>query len=106
MTCPHLEETSALFDQMTGGRPIDGTHAGSCDECRAFLADAAQLREALREVTFTAPRRRIAPILVPAALVLCLVLAFFLRTDEPEDDGPFAGLDGGGRAVITVKDAR
>lgn len=103
MTCPHLEDTSALFD----GRPIDRTHAGSCEECRAFLADAAALRESLREVTFDVEprRRRIAPILVPAALVLALLATLFLRT-EPEDTGPFAGLDGGGRAVITVKDAR
>src|SRR5689334_17339050 len=81
MTCPHLEETSALFD----GRDIDRTHADSCDECRAFLADAAQLREALGEVTFAAPRRRVAPILVPVALMLCLVLIFFLRTNHTED---------------------
>ncbi len=103
MTCPHLEETSALFD----GRPIDRTHADSCDECRAFLSDAAQLREAMRDVTFAAaPRRRIAPVLVPAALVLCLIAAIFLRPEKPEDTGPFAGLDGGGRTVIAVKDVR
>lgn len=103
MTCPHLEETSALFD----GRAIDRTHADSCDECRAFLSDAARLREAMRNVTFaTTPRRRIAPVLVPAALVLGLIAAIFLRPDRPEDTGPFAGLDGGGRAVIAVKDAR
>lgn len=104
MTCPHLEETSALFD----GRAIDRTHADSCDECRAFLSDAAQLREAMRDMTFaTSPRRRrIAPVLVPAALVLGLIAAIFLRPDRPEDAGPFAGLDGGGRAVIAVKDAR
>ena len=102
MTCPHLEETSALFD----GRSIDRTHADSCDECRAFLADAAQLREALREVTFATPRRRIAPILVPIALMLCIVVVFFLRSERNDDTGAFAGLDGGGRAVIAVKDAR
>ena len=102
MTCPHLEETSALFD----GRAIDRSHADSCDECRAFLADAAQLREALSEVTFATSHRRIAPILVPVALMLCLVLVFFLRTERTEESGPFAGLDGGGRAVIAVKDAR
>jgi hypothetical protein len=57
-------------------------------------------------VTFaTTPRRRIAPILVPAALVLCLIAIVLLRTDRG-DTGPFAGLDGGERAVITVKDAR
>lgn len=102
MTCPHLEETSALFDRQA----IDRTHADACDECRAFLADAAQLRETLREVTFATPRRRIAPILVPAALVLCLIAALVLRNDHAEESGPFAGLDGGGRAVISVKDAR
>jgi hypothetical protein len=37
--------------------------------------------------------------------MLGLVLFFFLR-GAPPDDGPFAGLDGGGRAVIAVKDAR
>jgi len=101
MTCPHLEETSALFD----GRAIDRTHADACDECRAFLADATALRDSLRDVTFdVAPRPRILPILVPAALVLCVVLFFFLR-ETPQDDGAFAGLDGGGRATISVKDA-
>ena len=77
MTCPHLEETSALFD----GRNVDRTHADSCDECRAFLADAAQLRESLvilSEAKDPLPRRRIAPILVPVALMLCLVLGFIL----------------------------
>ena len=103
MTCPHLEDTSALFD----GRPIDRAHADSCEECRAFLADAASLREAMRDVTFaTAPRTRIARILVPATLMLCLALFLFFRNDATEEAGPFAGLDGGGRAVITVKDAR
>lgn len=102
MTCPYLEETSALFDRQA----IDRTHADSCDECRTFLADAARLRESLREVTFATSPRRIVPILVPAALVLCLLVALFLRTGKPADDGPFAGLDGGGRAVISVKDAR
>lgn len=102
MTCPHLEETSALFD----GRAIDRTHAGSCGECRAFLADAAQLRESLREVTFATPHRRIAPILVPIALMLSIVIALLLHIERADDAGPFAGLDGGGRAVIAVKDAR
>ncbi len=102
MTCPHLEETSELFD----GRAIDRTHAASCDECRAFLADAAQLRESLREVTFATPRRRLAPILVPVTLVLCIIVALLLRNQRNETTGPFAGLDGGGRAVIAVKDAQ
>jgi len=104
MTCPHLEDTSAIFD----GREIDRTHADSCDACRAFLADAAALREQLvilSNAKDPLPRRRIATILVPAALVLCLIAILLLRT-EREDNGPFAGLDGGGRAVITVKDAR
>ncbi|HYC91079.1 MAG TPA: hypothetical protein VEO54_17810 [Thermoanaerobaculia bacterium] len=96
MTCPHLEETSARFD----GASVDGSH--TCDECRAFLRDAAQLRESLRSLTFE-PRRRLLPILVPAAIVLCLVLFLLLRPETIEDAGPFAGLDGGGRAVITVK---
>ena len=103
MTCPHLEETSALFD----GRPVDRAHAGACPECRAFLADAAHLRESMRTLTFPeAPRRRLAPILVPAALVLGIVAAFFLRPDPSAETGPLAGLDGGGRAVISVKDVR
>ena len=111
MTCPHLEETSSLFD----GRAIDRAHADSCDECRAFLADAAQLRDALSEVTFAAPRRRIAPILVPIALMLCIVVGFLLGQRRtwlqlaPPGGGRaevFEGLDGGGRAVIAVKDAR
>ena len=102
MTCPHLEETSALFD----GRAIDRAHADACDECQAFLADAAALRESLQDVTFDVePRRRLLPILVPAAVVLCFVLFFALR-ETPRNDGAFAGLDGGGRAVIAVKDAR
>lgn len=102
MTCPHLEDTSALFD----GHEIDRTHADSCEECRVFLADAARLRESMRTITFTTQRRRIVPILVPAALLLCIVAAIFFRRDKPEDGGPFAGLDGGGRAVIAVKDVR
>jgi predicted anti-sigma-YlaC factor YlaD len=102
MTCPHLEETSALFD----GRPIDRAHADSCEECRAFLADAAQLRESLQGVTFATPRRRLAPILVPAALVLAVIAALLFRNDAAEERGPFAGLDGGGRAVIAVKDSK
>ncbi len=105
MTCPHLEETSALFDRWTGGREIDRTHADSCDECSAFLVDAAQLRESLREVTFATPRRRLLPILVPIALMICVVIAL-LRDEHVGDNGPFAGLDGGGRAVIAVKDAQ
>ncbi|HEX6083612.1 MAG TPA: hypothetical protein VF266_03745 [Thermoanaerobaculia bacterium] len=98
MTCPHLEETSALFD----GAAIDRTHADACGECQAFLRDAAQLRESLRVVTFET-RRRYVPLLVPAAIVLCLVLFLMLRPEKIEDDGPFAGLDGGERAVIVVK---
>ena len=98
MSCPHLEETSALFD----GVSIDRGHADACDECRAFLRDAAQLRESLRHVSFE-PKRRVAPVLVPAVIVLCLVLFLLLRPEKIEDDGPFAGLDGGGRAVIVVK---
>lgn len=98
MTCPHLEETSALFD----GASTDRSHADACDECRAFLRDAALLRESLRHVTFETKRRYV-PVLVPAALVLCLVLFLWLRPEKSEDDGPFAGLDGGGRAVIVVK---
>ena len=96
MTCPHLEETSARFD----GASVDGSH--TCDQCRAFLRDAAQLRESLRGLTFE-PRRRFLPILVPAAIVLCLALFLLLRPKSLDDDSPFAGLDGGGRAVITVK---
>jgi hypothetical protein len=96
MTCPHLEETSARFD----GASVDGSH--TCDECRAFLRDAAELRQSLRGLTFE-PRRRFLSILVPAAIVLCLVLFLLLHPGRSEDDGPFAGLDGGGRAVITVK---
>lgn len=98
MTCPHLEETSALFD----GAAIDRTHSDACEECQAFLRDAAQLRESLRHVTFE-PKRRSVMMLVPAAIVLCLVLFLLLRPQKSEDDGPFAGLDGGGRAVIVVK---
>ena len=84
MTCPHLEETSALFD----GRAIDRAHADACDECQAFLADAAALRESLQDVKFDVePRRRLLPILVPAALVLCFVLFFALREthSDPEN---------------------
>jgi hypothetical protein len=103
MTCPHLEETSALFD----GADVDCTHADACDECRAFLADAAQLRESLRGATFdAAPRRRFVSLLVPAIIVLCVVLFFIVRPRRTEDAGPFAGLDGGGRAVIVVKESR
>ena len=98
MTCPHLEETSALFD----GASADRSHADACDECRAFLRDAALLRDSLRHVTFETKRRYV-PVLVPAAIVLCLVLFLWLRPEQVEDDGPFAGLDGGGRAVIVVK---
>ena len=98
MTCPHLEETSALFD----GAAVDRTHADACHECQAFLRDAAQLRDSLRDVTFETKRRYV-PVLVPAAIVLCLVLFLLLRPEQIEDEGPFAGLDGGGRAVIVVK---
>ena len=98
MTCPRLEETSALFD----GADIDRTHADACEECQAFLRDAARLRESLRDVTFETKRRPVM-LLVPAAIVLCLVLFLLLRPAKIEDDGPFAGLDGGGRAVIVVK---
>ena len=55
MSCPYLEETSALFDGRVecgkeGQRQLalpHSTHAHSCAECRAFLADAAVLRENL-----------------------------------------------------------
>lgn len=103
MSCPHLAETSALFD----GAAIDRTHADACDECRAFLADAAQLRASLRGMTFSAePRHRRALLLVPAALVLAVVLLLVFRPRSTEEGGPFAGLDGGGRAVIAVRSAR
>ncbi|HVG23904.1 MAG TPA: hypothetical protein VND45_07100 [Thermoanaerobaculia bacterium] len=96
MNCPHLEETSARFD----GEAIA---AHECDECRAFVADAARLRSSLRSMTFdTSPRRRFAAVLVPATLVLGLVLFLVLRR-EARQEGAFAGLDGGGRAAITVK---
>lgn len=100
MTCPHLLETSASFDDPAA----DLTHADTCDECRAFLRDAARLRDMIRRPGYEpAPRRRFAPLLVPAAIVLVLVLFLLLRPKPVEDDGPFAGLDGGGRAVIVVK---
>ncbi len=100
MTCSRLEETSAAFDDPSADRK----HAESCDDCRAFLCDAVRLRGILRRPGYEpAPRRRLAPVLVPAAIVLCLVLFLFLRPKPIEDDGPFAGLDGGGRAAITVK---
>jgi hypothetical protein len=99
MTCPHLEETSASFDDPA----FDRTHADECAECRAFLADAAQLRELLGHVTYE-PRRRVLPILVPAGIVLFLVIFLLLRPKPVEDSGPFAGLDGGGRATIVVKE--
>ena len=116
MSCPHLEETSALFD----GRAVDRSHADSCDECRAFLADAAQLRESLaapvipsvergtwaggaRTTSFRPPRSLAT---LGLTVVLALVLFFFLRHEPVEDTGPFAGLDGGGRAAIAVKDVR
>lgn len=96
MTCPHLERTSAAFDGEAA--------AHDCAECRAFLADAARLREELRGVTFAvAPKRRMRAILVPAAIVLSLLLFLVLRPQK-QDSGPFAGLDGGGRAAITVKE--
>lgn len=98
MSCPHLEETSAWFDGAGGAVAHD------CDECRAFLEDAAALRRSLRGMTFdAAPRRRFAPVLVPAALLLCVVLFLALRPERVEHEGAFAGLDGGGRAVIRVK---
>jgi hypothetical protein len=100
MTCPRLEETSRSFDDPAADR----THADACDECRAFLRDAALLRDILRRPGYEpAPRRRFAPVLVPAAIVLCLVLFLVFRPKPAEDDSPFAGLDGGGRAVIAVK---
>jgi hypothetical protein len=105
MTCPHLEETSALFD----GAHDDRTHADSCAECRAFLADAALLCDSLADLSQAPapqPKRRVGPILVPAAVLLCIVLFLILRPAKIEESGPFAGLDGGGRAVISVKDAR
>lgn len=103
MSCPHLEQTSAIFD----GAAIDDGH--TCDECRAFAADATELRAVMlrhRDATFAAaPRRRRALWLVPAAALLAIVIAFVtLRAPAPAESGPFAGLDAGKRAVITVKD--
>jgi hypothetical protein len=103
MTCPNLEQTSAHFDGADGDR----SHIDACEECRAFLADAALLRQSLRDVLFVAaPRRRLVPVLVPALVVLALVLFLVLRPRPVDDGGAFAGYDGGGRAVIAVRDAR
>ena len=104
MTCPHLEETSALFDGATNDR----THADQCAECTAFLADAAQLRDSLRSfVPAPSPRRTPARRHVFAGafiLALCVILVLVFRPEKAETDSPFAGLDGGGRATITVKE--
>lgn len=103
MTCAHLEETSAMFDREADR----GAHADACSECRAFLRDAGRLRGALRTLTFEEPRRRaLVPVLVPAALLLAVVLLFILRPAREDASSPFAGLDGGGRATITVREAR
>jgi hypothetical protein len=103
MTCPHLEQTSAHFDGAGGDR----THIDACEECRAFLVDAARLRQSLRDVTFVAAsRRRLVPVLVPALVILALVLFLVLRPRPVADGSVFAGYDGGGRAVIEVKEAR
>lgn len=102
MTCPHLEHTSAVFD----GATTDDGH--TCDECRAFVADATALREVMarhRDATFEpARRKRHAWLLVPAAAVVAAVIAVVtLRTSSSDERGPFAGLDPGKRAVIYVK---
>ncbi|HEX7831779.1 MAG TPA: hypothetical protein VF787_19140 [Thermoanaerobaculia bacterium] len=103
MSCPRLEQTSAIFD----GAAIDDGHIATCDECRAFVADASALRDVMvrqRDATFdVAPRRRRALWLVPAAAVLAIVIAFVTLRSPSNDTGAFAGFDPGKRAVITVK---
>jgi hypothetical protein len=116
MHCPHLEETSALFDGQADERAH--MHADACAECTAFLNDAASLRASFREWSsregsdpafwgLTPPpvRPRLAiPALALAAIVIAIL--WLARPRPRVDTGVFAGLDGGGRATITVKEVR
>ena len=113
MHCPHLEETSALFDGQAGERAR--IHADACAECTAFLNDATHLRASFREGSAPAfwgrtptpvrPRRR-TRLAIPAFALAMMVLAilWIARPRPRADTGVFAGLDGGGRATITVKE--
>lgn len=115
MTCPHLEETSALFDGHA--HEAARIHADGCAECTAFLADAASMRASLRDAAvlhllpaapLPAPPRRRARFAVPAFAIAAIVLVIlWIARPRPDldADGVFAGLDGGGRATITVKEA-
>jgi hypothetical protein len=111
MSCPHLERTSALFDGVDDDEAR--AHADTCAECRAFLDDAAHLRNSLRSLEIpelNAParvpfwRRRIA-IPVPVFLAILTIVVWSLWPRDPRSDaaGAFAGLDGGGRAAISVR---
>jgi hypothetical protein len=104
MHCPHLEETSALFDGQAGGAAR--IHANDCAECTAFLTDAVQLRASFREASVLPPPVRPRNHLVPAfALAMTVITILWIARPRPRiDTGVFAGLDGGGRATITVKE--
>jgi hypothetical protein len=111
--CPHLEETSALFDGQAGEHAR--LHANDCAECAAFLTDAAHLRAYFREGSdpavwgLTPPPVRPRPgrhLAIPAfALAMMVIAILWLARPRPRvDAGVFAGLDGGGRATIIVKE--
>lgn len=109
MSCPHLERTSALFDGLDDAEAR--AHAETCAECRAFLDDATHLRASLRsleipDIPARVPfwRRRIA-IPVPLFLAIFTLVVWSLWPRDPRADaaGTFAGLDGGGRATISVR---
>jgi hypothetical protein len=104
MHCPHLEETSALFDgQANEGARI---HANGCAECTAFLNDATTLRASFREGSTPPPVRQRPRHAIPAFALAATIIAvlWFARPRPRADTGVFAGLDGGGRATITVKE--
>ena len=122
MSCPHLEETSALFDDALD---VDDaararTHLASCGECGALHRDLLRLRADLqdaRRATDRVPmptdarRPRSLPLRISLAFNVLLLLALLglgvaqqrRLADAARDGGVFAGLDAGARPVVHVR---
>ncbi|MBV8517956.1 MAG: zf-HC2 domain-containing protein [Acidobacteria bacterium] len=113
MTCPRLEETSALFDGALGDDAAAAAraHVDGCAECRAFDAHMRRVRDALREpVAFAAApapralwRRRIAIPLPVALLLFALLVALLLPRRAARETGAFDGFDAGRAPVVVVR---
>jgi anti-sigma factor RsiW len=112
MSCPQLEETSALFDDAldADAARVARVHVERCAECSAFATHMQRARDVLREPAFLqrdAPRplwrRRIAVPVPLALLLLAAVVWLALPRRAARSGGAFDGFDAGRAPVVSVR---